>query len=126
MTDIAQLIEDMVIAGVAPELIGRTAAAFAAHGQGSVKDEQAERRRAKDRERKASLPKDWAEIRLQVIERDGCECAYCGNKTERVHIDHVFPLSRGGSSELENLVVACGPCNISKKDKTPSEWGARQ
>jgi hypothetical protein len=52
MTDIAQLIEDMVIAGVAPELIGRTAAAFAAHGQGSVKDEQAERRRAKDRERK--------------------------------------------------------------------------
>lgn len=52
MSDIAQLIEDMVRAGVAPELIGRTAAAFASHSQIVLKDEQADRRRAKDRERK--------------------------------------------------------------------------
>lgn len=52
MNDIAQLIEDMVRAGVAPELIGRTAAALAAREPIAVKDEQAERRRERDRERK--------------------------------------------------------------------------
>jgi len=50
VSEIAALISDMVRSGVDPDLIGRTAAALA-----SVKtlDEQAERRRQKDRERKA-------------------------------------------------------------------------
>lgn len=50
MSDVAALIADMVRAGIDPDMIGRTAAAFA---ERSV-DVQAERRRAKDRDRKAS------------------------------------------------------------------------
>lgn len=52
MTDIAALIADMVKAGVDAELIGRTAAALAQREPVRVVDEQAERRRAADRERK--------------------------------------------------------------------------
>ncbi len=52
MSDVAELIADMVRAGVDPELIGRTAAALADREPVKIVDEQAERRRSKDRERK--------------------------------------------------------------------------
>lgn len=50
MSDVATLIADMVRAGVDPDLIGRTASLLAE--QSCRGDEQAERRRASDRERK--------------------------------------------------------------------------
>lgn len=50
MEQVADLIADMVRAGVDADLIGRTAAAFALRSP--VTDEQAERRREKDRARK--------------------------------------------------------------------------
>jgi hypothetical protein len=52
MTDVAQLIADMVRAGIDPDIIGRTAAALSEREPVKIVDEQAERRRAKDRERK--------------------------------------------------------------------------
>lgn len=51
MTDVAVLIADLVRAGVDPDLIGRTAAALASREPVKVIDEQAERKRAADRER---------------------------------------------------------------------------
>lgn len=53
MSTVATLIADMVRAGVDPDLIGRTAAALAEREPAKV-DEQAERRRAADRDRKRS------------------------------------------------------------------------
>ena len=38
------------------------------------------------------------------------------------HVDHVLPLSRGGDYSLNNLVPACSFCNLSKHDKTASEF----
>lgn len=38
------------------------------------------------------------------------------------YIDHVVPISKGGSNEDTNLVTACLPCNRSKRDKLVSEW----
>lgn len=29
-------------------------------------------------------------------------------------VDHVIPQAHGGTDELENLVLACGPCNVRK------------
>lgn len=52
MSDVAALIADMVRAGVDPELIGRTAQVLSEREPVRITDEQAERRRAKDRERK--------------------------------------------------------------------------
>jgi hypothetical protein len=60
---VGALIADMVRAGVDPDLIGRTAELLAAREAVTVKDEQAERRRAADRERKAfrRIPQNSAE-----------------------------------------------------------------
>lgn len=47
-------------------------------------------------------------------------CAYCGAASE--HIDHVVPISRGGTHGIGNLVGACAPCNLSKGKKFIMEW----
>lgn len=48
-------------------------------------------------------------------------CVYCG-ATERISIDHVIPLSRGGKHEAANLAPACLSCNCSKGARLPDEW----
>lgn len=63
------------------------------------------------------------EITLREINRMlNRPCAYCGGKSE--HIDHVYPLSRGGSHSIGNLVQACASCNTRKNDKLVIEWKA--
>jgi 5-methylcytosine-specific restriction endonuclease McrA len=37
--------------------------------------------------------------------------------------DHLLPHSRGGSSELDNMVVACQPCNCGRSERTLGEVG---
>ena len=62
-------------------------------------------------------------IRTEVMTRDGGICRYCGETGEPFEIDHVVPWSRGGEHSINNLVVACRPCNRAKHDRTPSEMG---
>lgn len=64
--------------------------------------------------------------RDKVFARDGEVCAYCGTTDGPFHLDHVLPLSRGGCNSDHNLTVACAPCNISKRNRTPEEWGGRK
>jgi putative hemolysin len=66
-----------------------------------------------------------ADIRKAVKERDGNVCAYCDSKDGPFHLDHIVPWSRGGQHTIENLTVACAPCNWSKGDKTLDEWRPR-
>ena len=56
--------------------------------------------------------------------RQGEFCVYCGAAEGPFHLDHIFPVSRGGSDDSHNLVVACQSCNGSKNDKTIQEWVA--
>jgi len=49
------------------------------------------------------------------------KCVYCGSM-EKIEIDHVIPLSRGGSHSIGNLVPSCQYCNRSKGSKTIMEW----
>lgn len=46
-----------------------------------------------------------------VYMRDGGRCRECGC-TKDLHIDHIIPLSKGGSSEPENLQILCKKCNL--------------
>ena len=51
----------------------------------------------------------------------GNHCVYCGGPYE--HIDHFYPLSKGGQHSLANLVPSCKKCNQSKSAKIPGkEW----
>jgi uncharacterized protein YdaU (DUF1376 family) len=64
----------------------------------------------------------WPALRLSVFQRDSFTCQYCGEVDVELECDHVHPLSRGGSSHLDNLATACRPCNRSKSDLLLSEW----
>lgn len=59
---------------------------------------------------------------VEVYERDGYACRYCG-AGERLSLDHVIPKSRGGAHDAGNLVVACARCNSQKGARTPVEAG---
>ncbi|MCP4639984.1 MAG: HNH endonuclease [bacterium] len=63
--------------------------------------------------------------RSSIFERDSFTCQYCGEPFPRsqLTIDHVVPQSRGGQDCWENLVLACGTCNVAKGDRTPDEAG---
>ena len=57
----------------------------------------------------------------ELIKKSNGKCYWCGcsTKSKGHHIDHYTPLSKGGSNEIHNLVVACAFCNISKGAKSP-------
>ncbi len=52
------------------------------------------------------------------------KCVYCETKLitagrDKYHIDHIFPISKGGSNWPENLQLLCKKCNLSKGSKLP-------
>lgn len=58
-----------------------------------------------------------------IFQHQDGECAYCGIKLgAKYHVDHVIPLSRGGTNYPENLACTCPTCNLSKNDRTLLEW----
>lgn len=61
-------------------------------------------------------------VRMAALSRDGQCCVYCGNTDGPFHFDHLWPVSRGGRDSVENVVVACAPCNLSKNDRSLREW----
>jgi hypothetical protein len=54
-----------------------------------------------------------------LIERDGPKCSYCDCTPVAYEVDHFEPKARGGADTLDNLVLACRPCNRAKRDKPP-------
>lgn len=62
--------------------------------------------------------------RYNIWLRDGFQCQYCGKKgVEHLTFDHVIPRRAGGKTSWENIVAACGPCNLKKGGRTPREAG---
>ena len=58
------------------------------------------------------------ELELSLIERDGYVCSHPSCKaTTELTIDHVIPLSKGGTDELTNLCFLCRSHNSAKGDK---------
>lgn len=55
------------------------------------------------------------------------QCGRCVGCSEQMGIlsmtiDHIIPLSRGGSNYTENIQLLCRPCNSSKGTRTMAEW----
>jgi len=58
-----------------------------------------------------------------LYEKQCGKCAYCGVPVGSIYdVDHVIPISRGGSNYPDNLAIACPLCNRSKGSKLLSEW----
>jgi 5-methylcytosine-specific restriction protein A len=53
---------------------------------------------------------EWRRLRLEVLERDGWVCQWCGREANCA--DHVVPKAHGGARlDPANLVASCTPCN---------------
>lgn len=67
-----------------------------------------------------NLPKPIFKTRRLAV-----ECVYCKRPFKSASdktIDHLIPKAKGGTDELENLVVACKDCNQWKGDTLISEF----
>ncbi len=60
--------------------------------------------------------------RFNLFLRDEFTCQYCGAKGDMT-FDHVLPRARGGRTSWDNVVAACGPCNLRKGSKTLRQAG---
>jgi 5-methylcytosine-specific restriction endonuclease McrA len=60
--------------------------------------------------------------RRAVFARDSWTCQYCGSRSN-LTVDHVIPRSKGGTSNWENIVASCAPCNRRKGDRLPRQAG---
>ena len=84
-------------------------------------------RRMKGRGPDRVNPKRWAQVRRQVLERDGYRCRCCG-RAGRLEVDHIRPLHKGGDPwSLDNLQTLARGCHIAKtrrenqRTPTPAE-----
>lgn len=58
---------------------------------------------------------------VRVGEWQGWRCAYCGS-TDRLTIDHVVPISKGGHHVASNVQWLCWTHNADKRDRTDAEY----
>jgi len=59
-----------------------------------------------------------AKLREQIAAEYNHTCAYCKIQTPFGHVDHIKPISRGGTDDRRNLQYLCPKCNQSKANKT--------
>lgn len=63
-------------------------------------------------------------IKMYVRARDHYTCQYCGEKNPPdLEVDHIIPISRGGTDRPSDMVAACHRCNQKKGNQTAEEFG---
>lgn len=68
----------------------------------------------KKRRKRANI--QIAIIKNKVFELHGIKCLCCGI-SENISIDHIIPVLKGGSNEIDNLQPLCKSCNSKKMAK---------
>lgn len=115
------------------------------HGDRNVQREYHRAYREQNRERVNALARKWArknkstrtaahairrsatprapvhEVTALVQSADGY-CIYCGLKADKLQIDHITPVSKGGTGDLDNLMPVCRQCNQGKSAKEFADW----
>ena len=69
---------------------------------------------------RSPIPK---KVRFEVFKRDKFQCQYCGRASPDVilEIDHIVPVSKGGTNDIMNLITACRDCNRGKTNRELSD-----
>lgn len=65
---------------------------------------------------------------IEIVKLAGSlPCYWCGKRTTKKnrHIDHIFPLSKGGKDDVLNLCCSCAKCNQIKNAKPPEQFSGQ-
>ena len=82
-----------------------------------IKSASLARKRDLTADRRREFQSRRKELELALIHRDGYVCSVPGcGCTTGLTIDHIVPISKGGTDELSNLRFLCRPHNSSKSD----------
>lgn len=84
---------------------------------------------ARARKRNAEGTYTADDIKRQLGSQSG-KCYWCGEKisfdgSNKLTVDHLIALSRGGTNLPNNIVCACKTCNVRKWANTPWEFNGR-
>ncbi|MBX4941144.1 HNH endonuclease [Rhizobium binae] len=65
---------------------------------------------------------------LRIFLSQGRKCGECGARVNKFtwHIDHIIPLSKGGSNWPTNIQILCQPCNLEKHASDPIDFARRK
>ena len=66
------------------------------------------------------------EIRKYLSEKFEHKCCYCGisqGQGRKFEVEHIIPISRGGTNRVSNLAWSCHECNQDKDSLTAEEYG---
>lgn len=74
------------------------------------------------------IPRQVSRRRAEVFANSKGRCHYCLTPLTldgTWHIEHMLPKALDGTDEAVNLVAACAPCNLKKRDRTAVEFFAQ-
>jgi len=74
-------------------------------------------RYVKKRETKRRIRSEMTlRLRYSIMKRDNFMCVLCGRRPPEVelHVDHIKPVSKGGTNDESNLRTLCADCNRGK------------
>jgi len=77
-------------------------------------------RRARVKQAKGSVTKE--EIKGLIDNNQNCYWCKCMVNNSNRHLDHYIPLGKGGDNTIDNMVISCVSCNLSKGALMPGEW----
>lgn len=80
---------------------------------------------SRHRRRTITQSSDISTSQLLTVKKYALNCYWCGISLQTIipHIDHYYPLSKNGQHVINNIVLACPTCNLSKNDKNPADFG---
>lgn len=87
-----------------------------------IKRVSEENRRAKKLQSGQSFTKENI---IDLFNKQDGQCVYCKKELIEYHIDHIKPLSKGGSNGINNLQLLCPTDNIRKNNLSDSEYRLR-
>ncbi len=60
-------------------------------------------------------------LRFEIFQRDNFTCQYCKRSKDedevKLQLDHIIPVSKGGTDAIQNLITSCLDCNLGKSNK---------